>query len=132
MPSYVLSTRWKALSWGQKMRWCDVITRDLKKCDLVPDWPDTAYEMTVGRVLVGDGAAELNCFLEKDEEKRKDELKRRREGNGRSLQSQSSTLHCTGTGYDFVGQTKAGLLNHVRQRHGALVQAQLQCLHCDS
>ena len=28
-----------------------------------------------------DGAAKLNCFQEEDEEKRKDELKQRKEGN---------------------------------------------------
>ena len=31
-----------------------------------------------------------------------------------------STLRCTEPGYDFAGQTKAGLVNHIRQRHGVL------------
>ena len=81
---------------------------------------DAAYVRDVWREFVEDGAAELNCFQEEDEEKRKDELKRRREGNGPSLQSQPSTLHCTEPGCDFVGQAKAGLVNHIRQRHGVL------------
>ena len=116
---------------GQKMRWCDVIVRDLKRCDLVPDWRDTAHDRDVWRQSVEDGAAELNYFQEEDEEKRKDELKQRREGNGPSLQSQLSKLHCTEPGCDFVGQSRAGLVNHIRQRHDILAQVQLPCPLCD-
>ena len=78
---------------GQKMRWCDVIMKDLKKCNLVPDWRDAAHDRDVWREFVEGGAAEHNCFQEEDEEKRKDGLKQRKEGNGPSSQSQSPTLY---------------------------------------
>ena len=51
---------------GQKVRWCDEIMRDLKKCDLVLDWRDAAHDRDVWRESVEDGAAELNCFQEED------------------------------------------------------------------
>ena len=53
------------------MRWWDVIIRDLKKYNLGPGWRDATCERTVWRMFVEDGAAELNCFLEEDEEKKR-------------------------------------------------------------
>ena len=64
---------------GQKMRWCDVIMKDLKKCNLVPDWCDAAHGRAVWRKFVEDGAAELSCYQEEDEQKIKDRLRQRRE-----------------------------------------------------
>ena len=51
------------------MKWCGVIMRDLKKCDLVLDWFDAPCKRAVWRAFVEDGAAELNCFLEGDEKR---------------------------------------------------------------
>ena len=34
----------KSLVRGQKMRWYDMIVRDLKKLNLIPDWRDAAHE----------------------------------------------------------------------------------------
>ena len=48
-----------------------MITRDLKKCDLVQDLRDAACKRSAGRRLVKHGAAKLNCFLEEDKEKKK-------------------------------------------------------------
>ena len=59
------------------MGWYDVIMRDLKKCNLVPDWCDAAHDRAIWREFVGDGATELNSFfLKEGEKKRKDEERR--------------------------------------------------------
>ena len=75
-----------------RIKWCDVIMRDMKKCDLTPDQCDAACKRAVWWEFVEDGTSELNVFLKEDEEKEKYELKLEREGNGPSLQSQSSTI----------------------------------------
>ena len=49
-----------------------MIMKDLKKCNLVPDWRDAAHDRDVWREFMEGGAGELNCFQEEDEEKRKD------------------------------------------------------------
>ena len=59
------------------MRWRDVVTRDLKKCNLTPNWHDIAHEPDIWRAAVKDGTIELNHFLEVDERKKKDELMQR-------------------------------------------------------
>ena len=71
-----------------------------------------------------DRATELNCSMEEDEKRKKDELKQKREWNGPPVRSQISPsqfdrpmLHCTELGCDFIRQSKAGLVNHTRQRH---------------
>ena len=51
--------------------YANVITRDLKKCDLTPDWRDAAHERAVWRAFVEYEAAELNCFMEEDEKRKK-------------------------------------------------------------
>ena len=85
-------------------------------------------------VCVNEAASELNCLLEEDEERKKAERKLRREECGsltQSLPSQTpSALACSEPGCSFVGQTKAGLVNHVRQRHVASAQTRIPCPHC--
>ena len=119
---------------GQKRRWNDLVLRDLKRCGLFPDWRDMACERGAWRGLVNEAASELNCLLEEDEERKKAERKLRREECGsltQSLPSQTpSALACSEPGCSFVGQTKAGLVNHVRQRHVASAQTRIPCPHC--
>ena len=66
----------------------------------------------------------LNDRLEASEKKRKDKLKMRREGG---IQPASIELRCEEPGCMFVGQTKAVLVNHTRQRHGSTAQFQHKC-----
>ena len=40
-----------------------------------------------------------------------------------ALHCNYSHPRCTKPDFDFVGQTKACLVNHIRQRHGGMVQA---------
>ena len=41
------------------------------------------------------------------------------------------SIRCTEPACNFVGQSRAGLVNHTRQRHGVLVQRQHTCPHCN-
>ena len=54
----------KCSAGGQKMRWHDVVKRDLKKCNRTPVWHDKTNEGDVWREFVKDGAIELNRFME--------------------------------------------------------------------
>ena len=58
---------------------------------------------------------------------RKDERKWRKDG---VTQSTQSSLSCPESGCAFVGQTKAGLVNHSRRKHSSETQSWLQCPHC--
>ena len=44
--------------------------------------------------------------------------------------SASLALKCEETGCGFVGQTMAGLVNHIRQRHGRMAGVIKICLFC--
>ena len=129
MPPCLSALWWQALSRGSKRQWNDLVLSDLKKCDLLPDWRNMAHERGAWRCLVKEASAELNRSLEEDEVKKKDERKLRREGNRQPSQSPSAHL-CTEPGCNFVGQTKAGLVNHTRQRHGVSARAKYPCSHC--
>ena len=96
--------------------------KDLKKCDLVSDWHDTVHAWEgAWRVFVKDGGAELKFFL-KRMRRTQDGLKQKRDGNGPSLQSQLSILCSTEPNCDYVGQSNAGRVNHIRKWHGVVVQ----------
>ena len=114
---------------GQKRRWNDLVILDLKKCDLIPDWRGLACERGVWRGLVREATTELNQQLEASEARKKDEIKKTREGSDQTEQSQSPFL-CNVLECAFVGQNKAGLVNHIRQRHGVMAQARVRCSHC--
>ena len=63
--------------------------------------------------------ADLNNHMERQEKESKDARKIRREDG---VLSESMVLKCEETGCGFGWQTKAGLMNHVRQRHGRMVR----------
>ena len=58
---------------------------------------------------------DLNNCMERQEKERKDVRKKRSE---EGVLVESSTLKCKEADCGFVGQTRAGLVNHVWQRHG--------------
>ena len=62
-----------------------------------------------------EAAANLNEHKEAHEKEKKDERKKRR---GEGTQPITPDWKCEEPGCDFIGQMKAGLVNHVRQRHG--------------
>ena len=100
---------------------------DLKNCDLLADWRDIAKERSTWRALVGEAITDLNGKREKEDVRKKDELKRRREspvtlGHSTASSTTPSAIACTVQGCSFVGRTKAGLVNHTRQKHGVTAQ----------
>ena len=57
---------------GQKMKWCDFIIKDLKKCDLVPDRHDTVHAREGCLEGVCEGCRNrAYFFLEEAEEKKR-------------------------------------------------------------
>ena len=52
---------------------------------------------------------------------------RREEG----VTSESLALICEEARCGFVGQTRAGLVNHVRQRHGRMARVMESCPFCE-
>ena len=103
----------------------DVVMNDLKKCNLYPHGQELAQEWTSWRGRVNAGAEDVNEELEAIEE-RKDKLKLRKEGTSQVL----SGWVCSQSGCSFRAQTKAGLVNHIRQKHSQAAQCQLQCSCC--
>ena len=92
-----------------------------------------AHERGTWRGLVREALQELNCSHEEEEARSKDQLKQRREAPGHppSPTPATSLPHtCTVPGCTFVGRTKAGLVNHIRQRHGVVSQVFHPCPHC--
>ena len=120
---------------GQKKQWNDLVMCDLKNCDLLADWRDIAKERSTWRALVGEAITDLNGKREKEDVRKKDELKRRREspvtlGHSTASSTTPSAIACTVQGCSFVGRTKAGLVNHTRQKHGVTAQVHNPCPHC--
>ena len=69
----------------------------------------------------------MNGRLVASEKERKNELKIRREVG---IMPASIELRCEEPGCMFVGQTKAGLVIHTRQRHGSTAQFQHKITFC--
>ena len=114
----------KSSAGGQKRRWNDVLVGDLKSYDLLDDWRKIAQDRGAWICLVMGALMDINEHMEVLEEEKKDERKRRRE---EGMPLKSVDLKCQETGCVFVGQTKAGLVNHVRQRHGRMSGAMEKC-----
>ena len=113
---------------GQKKRWCDVLVSDLKWCDMWDDWRKIAKDRGAWRCLVREAASDFNDHKEAHEKERKDERKKRRE---EGTQPAALDWKCDEPGCVFVGQTKAGLVNHVRQRHSSMAMVMERCAFCD-
>ena len=99
---------------SQSRRWCGLVTRDLKVCELEEDWRELALDWRAWRCFVQEAVEELNQRLEQEEVKRKDELKARQE---RQQDTALEALRCTYPDCGFTAVTPAGLSNHHRQRH---------------
>ena len=126
---------------GKRKRWNDVVLKDLKNCDLLPDWPEEAPEWGAWWELIHEALSDLNSSHEGEESLRKDQLKQRREVHALSVHPQSPSLSpfdtslplsCTVSGCSCVGhvQTKAVLANYTRQRHAVVAQTHHLCPHC--
>ena len=100
---------------GQKKRWNDVVVSDLKRGDLLEDWRKITQDRQAWRCLVAEALGKINKHTEVREKERKDERKQRREGN---VPPESTSWLCEEAGCTFIGQSRAGLVNHVCQIHG--------------
>ena len=84
--------------------------------------------MAIKRSLKPQVANHLFTLKHSTEKSKKDKLKQRREAD-----NQEQTLNdwrCSEQGCCFVGNTKAGLVNHVRQIHSRAAQCWYGCVHC--
>ena len=120
----------KCTAGGQKLRWADIVTKDLKRCKIDKDWrkvaQDTAH-WNEWNAIIENRVIELNTEAEELEKLQKDELKERRE---RMFIEAQMELQCTEPGCGFRAQSKAGLVNHRRQKHRAAALETLPCQHC--
>ena len=109
----------------QRRRWNDIVSRDLRECELQEDWYELAQNRRGWRCLVHEGAELLNQRQEQEEIKRKDEMKARQD---RRLHEVVEALKCPFPNCSFAAATTAGLTNHHRQKHQLAKFA--QCIHC--
>ena len=131
IPKCLLVSKWargKRSVGRQKRRWNDVIVCDLKKCDVYPNWREQAQDRSTWRGWINAAAEDVNEELEDKEQSKKDELKHRRQAA--CHEHTQSGWRCSEHGCQFVGRSKAGLVNHVRQKHSRVAQIQRRCSHC--
>ena len=99
---------------GQKLRWNDLISQDLKRCGLSDDWRSQALDRKKWQHVVRECTTRVNEEDELREKGSKDEKKKRRENH---QIAEESALHCSETGCTFTALNRAGLVNHHRQVH---------------
>ena len=104
----------KRTAGGQKLRWADVVSKDLKGCKVYKDWREIAQNHSGWTAVVDKMVEDLNRESEEVEKRKKDERKQRRE---RELLEAHTYLQCKESGCTFQAQNKAGLVNHQRQKH---------------
>ena len=94
---------------GQKLRWADIVTKDLKRCQIDKDQRKIAQDRDEWNAIIENRVIELNTEAEELEKLKKDELKERRE---RMFMEAQMELQCTEPGCGFCAQNRAGLVNH--------------------
>ena len=87
---------------GQKLRWNDVVSKDLKLCGIYNNWFELAQDHDSWRCNINAIMCELNSDAEKLELYKKSERKHRRENSMAVAERECG----------FVVQSKAGLVNH--------------------
>ena len=102
-----------------------MIVDDLKKCELYPNWYEQVQDCRTWCGWIWASAEELNEEMEAAERRKKNELKQRRVAT--SQEQTWSGWGCSEHGCCFVGWNRAGLVNHVRQKHSSVVQHQQSC-----
>ena len=115
----------KRTAGGQKRRWSDLVSNDLKQCNLSRSWREQAQERDSWRATIRRRVELLNKQAEDKQKACKDEQKRRRQQH---LLVSESALHCNHPGCSFQARNQAGLTNHQRQRHFTIQT--IQCQYC--
>ena len=109
----------------QKRRWSDLVSNDLKQCNLSRSWREQAQERDSWRATIRHRVELLNKQAEDKEKACKDEQKRRRQ---QRLLVSESALHCNHPGCSVQARNQGGLTNHQRQRHFTIQM--IQCQYC--
>ena len=99
---------------GQRLRWSDVVNRDLKRCGLERCWRERALDRDSWRQDIAVKTEELNAEDEKEEQHKKDENRKMRVE--RQAQAEAA-LACDWPGCTFQAVNRSGLVNHQRQSH---------------
>ena len=97
----------------QKLRWCDLVSNDLKGCGLVENWNEKSVDKKMWKGLVHACAEEVIEELEDLEQRKKDERKKRSNNEAGSHDSMLLQWQCSVGACDVVARSKAGLANHV-------------------
>ena len=114
----------------QKLRWCDVIMSDLKRCEILDGWISMALDRKMWKGMIYACGDELNDELEAMDHSKKDKEKLRRENEASFQVGVCDIWRCEASGCGFVARSKAGLVNHKRQKHLAIYQQDQHCLLC--
>ena len=110
---------------GQKRRWNDVVSNDLRLSNLSETWREQVHERDSWHATIKHSAELLNIQAEANEKSLKDEKMRRHE---QWLVNTQNALHCDHLGCSFRALTKVGLTNHQRQCHSTI--SRFQCQYC--
>ena len=108
---------------------CVCVCVCLKRCECLQDWCQQVQDQRQWCGMVKAAAEGINEEMEEEERARKDERKRRREEVD-AVPVASERWACSEPGCVFSAQSKAGLVNHTRQKHTTASQQQLRCPHC--
>ena len=92
---------------GQKLRWADTVTKDLKRCKIDKDWREVAQNRDEWNAVVDTRVSKLNVEAEVLERVRKDECKQRRESKSAEAQAE---LYCKEVGCSFLCRVGKALL----------------------
>ena len=111
---------------GQRMRWNDLVLRNLRNCNCDGVWRILAEDRNEWRNQIWAATQKVNFKKEEQEKYCRDEQKRCRKA--RQTTSEFA-LHCSLNGCGFTAVNHAGLVNHQRQKHGQSLTSQCQYCH---
>ena len=109
---------------GQKRRWNDVVSGDLKQCNLLESWREKAEECNSWRSIIKRSAEHFNKKTEDKEKSLRDNRKRRCE---QRLIKTESLLHCNHSDCSFQTFNKADLISH---QHCHSTASRIPCQFC--
>ena len=95
----------------QKRHWNDIVSGDLKQCNLLESWREKTEECNSWHSIIKHSAEHFNNKSEKKEKSLRDDRQRRHE---QQIVKSVSLLHCNHPGCSFQASNKAGLISHQR------------------
>ena len=110
---------------GQKLRWNDLISRDLRESGITDSWYNQAQDRTTWRSICRSKLEDVSRQREIVEKERKDERRKRRQNR---LTVAREALKCVHPGCSFVAINPSGLINHKCLKHAPVKAA--ECSYC--